>query len=83
MCLRKVVDLHVCVQAILALVVYANAKTSIADEGIKPVQLLRQLSRYLVCLLEGLEVALPPFDSTGVAPVLERFLGFRSVLFAL
>jgi hypothetical protein len=83
MCLRKVIDLHVCIQAILTLIVYANSKASIADQGIEPVQLLRQLPCDLVCLLEGLKVALPPLDPAGVAPVLERLLCFGGVLFAL
>ena len=83
MCLREMVDLHMCVQNILALVVYTDTKTSVADQGIELVQLLRQGPRNLICLLEGLEVALPPLDSAGVAPVLECVLCLGGVLFAL
>ena len=39
--MREVVDLHMCVQTVLALVVYADTETGVADQGIKLVQLLR------------------------------------------
>jgi len=78
--LREYVDLHVAVDTIGRLVVYANTQAGIANQGVKPVQLLCQRLGYLVHLLEVFEVALSPFNLAYVAPFLERFLGFVGVL---
>ena len=83
MSLRKDVDLHVTVQTIARFIVYTDTKAGVADQGVESVQLLLQSPRDLVCLLEGLKVALSPSDSAGVAPLLQRLLCLGGMLFAL
>lgn len=51
MCLREDVDLHVAVQTITRLIVYADTQPSIADQSVKSVQLLCQRLGYFVHLL--------------------------------
>lgn len=79
--LREDVDLHVAIQTIPSLVVYANAQTRIADQSIKPVQLFCQRLGYFIDLLEVFEIALSPLHFAYVTPFLERFLSFVGVLF--
>ena len=79
--LREGVDLHVAIQTIARLVVYADAQTRIADQSIKPVQLFRQRLGYFIDLLEIFEIALSPLHFAYVTPFLERFLSFVGVLF--
>jgi hypothetical protein len=78
--LREDIDLHVAVQTIARLVVYANPQTGIADQSIKPIQLLCQRLGYLIDLIQVFEVTLAPLDFAYVAPFLQRLLGFVGVL---
>jgi hypothetical protein len=80
-CLREDVDLHVAVEAVARLVVYADAEPGVADKRVEPRELGCQLPRHLVGLLEVFEVALSPFDFAAVAVFLECFLCFVGVLF--
>jgi hypothetical protein len=80
-CLRENIDLHVAVQPIARLVVYAHTQPGVADQRVEPVQLLCQRLGYLVHLLEIFEVALAPFDLACVAEFLQRVLGVVGVLF--
>lgn len=71
------------VNAIARLIVHANTEASIAHQRVEPSELLCQLPRDLVRLLEVLEIALPPFNLTDVPKFLQSFLRFFRVLFLI